>query len=341
MTTAPARSPDRREKGHAHEAARRTIQGDASFRSVRRVAPAPSPAAPRMITAPREDRRLLAIGLSMAGLLAFTGIDTCAKLLVTWGVPTSEVVFVRFFGHFLIMVFVAARLGPDVMRSASPGAELLRGLFLTGSTLFNFWALTYLPLTITASIAFTVPLWVCLLSVPLLGETLGPRRFGAILVGFSGVLLITRPWSGDMNWAVTLSILCAICASFYTIITRRLAGRDSTATQQFYTALIATLGTLPLAFAAWVWPADPLTWVLFGLIGFFGWLGHQFITIAYRYAGAVTIAPFSYVQIVFMTASSWIIFGDPPDGWIVAGALVVVASGLYIWLRERQLARRP
>jgi len=294
-----------------------------------------------MTPAPREDRRMLAIGLSLAALIAFTGIDTCAKLLVTSGIPTSEVVFVRFLGHFLIMVVVAARLGPDVMRSASPGAELLRGVFLTGSTLFNFWALTYLPLTITSSIAFTIPLWVCLLSVPLLGETVGPRRLAAVLVGFSGVLLITRPWSGDVNWAVILSILCAICASFYTIITRSLAGRDSTATQQFYTSMIATFGTLPLALVAWVWPSDPLTWALFGLIGFFGWLGHQLITIAYRYAGAVTIAPFSYFQIVLMTASSWIIFGDPPDGWMIAGALVVVASGLYIWLRERQLARRP
>jgi len=153
------------------------------------------------------------------------------------------------------------------------------------------------------------------------------------------VLLVTRPWSGDVNWAVTLSILCAICASFYTIITRGLAGRDSTATQQFYTSIIATLGTLPLALVAWVWPSDPLAWTLFGLIGFFGWLGHQLLTTAYRYAGAVTIAPFSYAQIVFMTASSWIIFGEPPDGWMIAGAVVVVASGLYIWLRERQLAR--
>ena len=75
----------------------------------------------------------------------------------------------------------------------------------------------------------------------------------------------------------------------------------------------------------------------FGLIGCFGWGGHQLLTIAHRYAPASTLAPFSYVQIVYMTASSWVIFAQPPDRWVIVGAAVVAASGLYIWLRERAL----
>ena len=103
----------------------------------------------------------------------------------------------------------------------------------------------------TAAIVFSGPLWICLLSIPLLGEQVGPRRWAAIVVGFCGVLVVTRPWSGAVHWAVALSIGAALCGALYSILTRLLAGRDSTGTQQFYAALVATLGTAPLALADW------------------------------------------------------------------------------------------
>jgi drug/metabolite transporter (DMT)-like permease len=204
----------------------------------------------------------------------------------------------------------------------------------------NFWALSYLPLATTASIFFTSPLWVCLLSIPMLGERVGPRRWLAIGIGFLGILVVTRPLSGTAHWAMGLSMMAAMGGALYVILTRKLAGRDSTASMQFHAALIATLGTAPLALGEWHWPGMASGWIALGLIGIFGWGGHQLLTVAHRFAPATVLAPFVYVQIVYMTASGWIIFGDAPDAWVLVGAGIVVASGLYIWLRERQIARR-
>ncbi len=294
---------------------------------------------PKRPVAPIEDRRLHGIALMLAALLAFTGIDTCAKWLVLDGVPTTEVVFVRYLGHLVLVVALALPRGERFVRAVNPGAVLVRGAFLLFSTILNFIALGYLPLTMTAAIFFSSPLWICLLSIPLLGEEVGPRRWAAMIVGFLGVLVVTRPWAGQVHWAVLLSVGAALCGAFYSILTRRLAGRDSTATQQFYAALLAAVGMAPLALPGWTWPSGGAGWFAILAIGAFGWAGHQILIVAHRYAPASTLAPISYVQILYMTASSWLIFAQPPDAWVLAGAAIVAASGLYIWLRERALDR--
>jgi drug/metabolite transporter (DMT)-like permease len=288
-----------------------------------------------------EERRLHAIALMVLAVTGFTGIDTCAKWLVLDGLPTAQVVFVRYLGHLLIVVALALPAGDAVFRSRNLGAVAVRGLALLASTVLNFAALGFLPLTMTAAIMFSMPLWVCLLSIPFLGERVGPRRWAAILVGFGGILVVTRPWSGTMHWAAMLSLGAALCGALYAILTRRLAGRDSTATQQFYAALVATVGTAPLALADWAWPTGAASWLAFVAIGGFGWAGHQLMIVAHRYAPASTLAPFTYTQIVAMTASSWLIFAQPPDAWVLVGGGIVVASGLYIWLRERTLSAVP
>jgi drug/metabolite transporter (DMT)-like permease len=291
--------------------------------------------------APREDRRLLAIGLICLALLGFSALDTSAKWLVLHGVPTTEAVFVRYFVHLLLVVAVALPTGESFHRSRSLGPVVLRGLFLLGSTVLNFFALGFLPLTMTAAIMFTSPLWICMLSIPLLGESVGRHRWAAIAVGFAGILVAMQPWSGTLHWAVALSFGATLCASFYSIFTRRLAGRHSTATQQFYAGLVATIGMAPFAFSDWTWPEGAVSWAAFAALGVFGWAGHQLLIIAHRYAPASALAPFTYPQIVWMAASSWLIFAQPPDGWMLFGVGIVVASGLYIWLRESRLARGP
>jgi len=289
--------------------------------------------------APVEDRTLAAIGLVLGAFLGFTGIDTCAKWLVLHGLPATEVAFVRYAVHVAIVVAIGAAASERLWVTENLGALSLRAAVLLSSTLLNFVAVFHLPLTITSALMFSAPLWICLLSIPLLGEEVGWRRWVAMLVGFGGILIVARPWTGMLHWAVALSLGAALCGALYAILTRRLAGRDSTNTQQFYAGLLATLGMAPLALFDWVWPAGAASWLAFALIGWFGWGGHQLLTIAHRYAPASTLAPFSYVQIVYMTASSWLIFAQPPDRWVIAGAAVVAASGLYIWLRERALVQ--
>ena len=155
--------------------------------------------------APIEDRRLHGIALVVLALLAFSGIDTCAKWLVLHGMATAEVVFVRYAVHLLLVIALVLPSGEPFLRSRRPGPVVLRSLFLLGSTLLNFHALGSLPLTMTTAIMFTGPLWVCMLSIPLLGETVGPRRWTAILVGFAGILVAMRPWSGTHHAAVAFS----------------------------------------------------------------------------------------------------------------------------------------
>jgi drug/metabolite transporter (DMT)-like permease len=289
---------------------------------------------------PVEDRTLRAILLMLLAMLGFTGIDTCAKWLVTHGMAAPQVAFVRYAVHLGIVLAVGLTAGERLWKTGNPGAISLRALALLGSTLLNFMAVFYLPLTMTAALMFSAPLWICLLSIPLLGEQVGMRRWIALFVGFLGILIVARPWSGHLHWAIFLSLGAAVCGALYAILTRRLAGRDSTHTQQFYVGFVATLGMAPLALAGWTWPQDAASWVALCLIGCFGWGGHQVLTIAHRYAPASTLAPFNYVQMIYMTVSSWVIFAQPPDRYVLLGAAVVAASGIYIWLRERALLLR-
>lgn len=289
---------------------------------------------------PIEDRRLLGIGLTLAGYFCFTIIDTCAKWLSLSGLPTMEIVFVRYAAQFLIVaaLFFPQR-GMALTTTRNMPVEIIRGLALMASTIFNFIALTYLPLTVTSAIMFTSPLILCALSIPILGETVGWRRWLAILVGFLGVLVIVRPGTDAFHPAALLSVLAAACGALYMLLTRKLAGVDATTTQQFYSGLVATVCVAPFALGGWVWPSEPSGWFAFGLIGAAALIGHQIITTAHRFAPASVLAPFSYFQIIFMTASSWLIFNQPPGVWLYVGAPIVIASGLYLWGRERQLAK--
>src|SRR5690606_27831303 len=146
--------------------------------------------------APLEERRMLGIGLALIGFCCFTIIDSCGKWLIQSGLPPMQVVLIRYAGQFLLVsaLFLPSR-GVDLVRTRSPRLELLRGLCLLASTMLNFSALVFLPLTVTASIAFTMPLMLCALSIPFLGEHIGWRRWLAILTGFVGVLVIVQPGS--------------------------------------------------------------------------------------------------------------------------------------------------
>lgn len=290
---------------------------------------------------PIEDRRLLGISMMLGAFLLFTGIDTSAKWLVLSGMPSLEVVFARYSIHLLIVLaWFVPRFGPQVFKTSAPKLEIMRAVVLLGSTIFNFFAVAYLPLTVTGSILFASPILLCVLSIPLLGEQVGWRRWVAILVGFAGVLIIIQPGGSGFHWAMFLSLGAVTSYAFYNIFNRKLAGVDSPYTQQLYAALIATLCLLPFAFNGWVWPSDTVGWIAFFAMGVFGALGHLLLTVAHRLAQASVLAPFVYPQIIYMSLASWLIFGQPPDIWIFVGAPIVIGSGLYIWLRERQIATR-
>lgn len=287
--------------------------------------------------APREDRPVLGNLLGLAAFFCFALTDTSAKVLVGVGLPVLMVAFMRYAVNFaLVLGYFLPRYGWEVLRSNVPGLQLLRCVTLLSSTVLNFWALKYLPLTITIPIFFTIPLIVCLLSVPMLGEKVGVRRFMAVIVGFIGVLIIVRPGGVVFHWAMLISIAAAITASLYFIGTRMVAGRDDMPVSQIYASGFATVMLVPFVVAQWQSPVESFHWWLLVAAGAFAGLGHCLLTIGYRYQEAAKIAPLVYSEIIYITALSWMLFDELPDFWTLIGTFIIIGSGLYVWLRERQ-----
>ncbi|HQZ12508.1 MAG TPA: DMT family transporter [Devosia sp.] len=289
-----------------------------------------------------EDRRNFGIGLLVFSTLFFATLDTCAKWLALAGLPAFQIVFVRYAVHLALIValFLPVR-GFKLFRTGDWKLEVVRGLCMAGITLANFYALQYLPLTVTGALLFTMPLMVCLLAAPMLGEKVGWRRATAAGVGFIGVLIIVRPGTEAFHPAAILCLFGAFSGALYAIFTRKLAGVDSAATQTTYAGLVAVIAITPFAFDGWVWPSDVPTWIAFVAIGIAGVLAQQLHAIAHRHASPTVLAPFSYLQLLGLAASSWFIFGQPPDVWFYVGAPIIILSGFYIFLREQKLRRQP
>lgn len=288
---------------------------------------------------PREDRLVLGIGLVIAAALIFAVLDTNAKWLLVNGYPSMQVVFVRYATQLVVMLaWLLPAYGRRAFKTQSIKLEVFRALALLGTTAFNFMAMKYLPLTITGSLLFAAPIVVSVLSIPLLGEKVGWRRWLAILAGFVGVVVIIQPGGTEFHPAIFLSIAMAISYALFNISNRMLAGVDSTQVQQLYVALIPTFGLIPFALWDWVWPTGILDWTLLLSIGLGGLVGHTLLTIAYRFADASILSPFIYPQVIFMSLTSWLIFAQPPGVSIYIGTPIVIGSGIYIWWRERKLA---
>mgnify|MGYP000616258764 CR=1 FL=1 len=281
--------------------------------------------------------RFRGVLLMIAAGVCFTLLDTCAKLLVV-EFAALQIVFVRFFGH---LVFTIGSVGrgnlPRLWQTRRPVMMVVRGLLLLGSTLGNFMALRYLALSETVSILFASPFLVAILAGPMLGEWIGPRRWIAVLIGFTGVIVVTQPGTAGFHWAAIYSVAATTSYAFYAIVTRMLAVTDSNAVQQFYASLIATAALLPIMPFVWTWPGDLLSIAMMAATGFFGFLGHSFLITAHRHAPAAILSPFVYVQIIWMTLFGFLVFDHVPTTANIVGAGIVVSSGLYLLFRERRL----
>lgn len=279
--------------------------------------------------------RLTGIGLMCAAVVAFACLDAIAKYLNGY-MDTLQVVWARYTGGFILALLVSNPLSrPGLMRTGRPGLQILRAAMMLGSTVMNFMAFRYLQLDQSLSILFSTPFLVAILAGPILGEWIGWRRWVAILIGFAGVLLVTRPGAGGMHWAAIYSVGSALFYSLYIVLTRVLSRTDSSDTTLFYANIFGAAAMLPVLPFVWSTPDNP--WVIFLMVvfGAFGSLGHYLLIVAHRLAPASVLAPFMYTQLVWATAFGYFVFSDVPNSWTLAGASVVVASGLYLLHRER------
>jgi drug/metabolite transporter (DMT)-like permease len=281
--------------------------------------------------------RRIGIALISASTLCFATLDACAKWLVR-ELPVVEVVWLRFALHVVLLSLLLAPLhGRALLRMHSVRLQGLRGLMLASMTGLNFWALQYLQLAETGAIQFSVPLLIALLSAGWLGERLDAHHWLAIAAGLVGVMLVVRPGSAAFHPAILLSVMNALLYAAFNILTRRMAATETPASMQLISAIGATVLIAPFALWQWRTPTEVSTWAIVALCGLCGGVGHYAVALAHRYATAATLGPFLYQQIVYMTLWGWLLFGQMPDALVVAGALVVVASGLYmLWVEMRR-----
>jgi len=281
--------------------------------------------------------------LFMVGTIAvFPVMNAMAKTLGQSYSPL-QVVWARVFVHVLaVVVFFGWRMGlVRLYTSRRPKLQLARSsLQLVSNTCF-FFAIPLIPLAEAQTISFITPFIICGLAVLMLGEAVGPRRWTAIALGFLGALIVIRPGFGDGVNPLGALLMLGNCTAYgmYAVLTRRVADADSPATSVAYSALVATAVTSCLVPFVWIAPRSLGDLAMFVALGFLGALGHYMVAQAYRHAGASTLAPFGYLQLIGAVTMGYLVFSDVPSAWTWLGAAVIVASGLYVAHREAVLAR--
>ena len=285
-------------------------------------------------------QRLIGIALMCTAPVCFASLDVSGKVLARAGVDPLLTTFMRYAVNVAIVTaFLNPVTRPGVARTRRLPLQIVRSLLLFGSTACNFLALRSLQLAETVSIQFAAPLAVALLAGPLLGEWSSRERLAAIAVGFLGVLVIVRPGLGTVQPAVLFCFGNMSCYALYVIITRKLAAYDSSATTIFYTGLAGITLMSPLL--PWIWtdPGSWLAWTLLVAVGLFGTAGHWLLVLAHARAPANVLAPLIYTQILWSVLLGFLVFGDVPSAWTLAGAAIIVASGLVLLAQDA--ARRP
>jgi len=282
------------------------------------------------------NRTTKGILLYSSNFLLGTMVDAPAKLLQFHGTPVSTVVFLRYAIALALLVGLFAARGEMPAKTSSVKVNLLRGALLTASTFSNFYALRHLPLALTVSINFAAPLISCALAPFLLGEKVGPRRWAAVMVGFIGMLIVIRPGADSFNPAMLASLFNAFVVALYAIYTRKSGFSDHPDTALLWVfglgALISGLAVTVEGFAA---PSPNWLWWVAILMGTGGLTAHMAMARGLRLAPASLLAPFAYTQIIWMAGSGVLLFGDWPDQYTAIGAAIIIASGIYVWHRER------
>lgn len=295
----------------------------------------PSDVAPRHLAGgPAPDTRLAGIAFMCAAPVLLSMVDATAKWLGQHVDPLL-VMWARYAGNFVFACFfINPWRTPGVWRTRRPVLQIVRGLLLVFCTIANFIALQYIQLDQMVAIVFSMPFFVALMAGPLLGETIGWRRWAAILVGFVGVIVVAHPTAG-IHPALLLVLAGAVSYACYAVTTRLLAATDSTETTMFYAAAVGlVVSSVPLPLV-WTVPQDPLVIGNLAMVGIYGFLGHLLLVLAHRRAPAGVLAPFTYTQIIWATLWGFLVFGQLPTLWTSAGGAIVIASGLYLINRER------
>ena len=286
-------------------------------------------------TAPaRADQPFRGIALMLASTVFLGASDVTAKYLSAT-LPSIEIAWIRFLVFALIMVPAMLPGSPlYAMHSERRGLQAMRGVALLGSSLLFISGLRFLPIAEASATGFVAPLFVTALSIVLLSERVGVRRWLATAVGLIGVLIILRPGSSAFHPAAVFPLVSALAWAATLIMTRMMSGKERASTTMAYSSITGVCIVSALVPLVWVTP----DWhdILFGIfIGIASTAGQWIVVLAFRYGDASVLAPFSYTQLLWVSILGFVVFGELPDIWTVTGAGFIVASGLYTAHRER------
>ena len=285
-------------------------------------------------------RAALGIAYRVAAMACMAVMAALVKWTGGRGIPVFEIIFFRnAFAFVPLGLYIWRTTGFSVLKTQRPWGHLTRSTIGLSAMVCGFSALQHLPLTEATAFNFASPLFMTALSALLLGEVVGRHRWGAVLVGFIGVLIMVRPEPGHLNVVgVSLALGGAVSAAGAMVAIRQIAATEKGATIVFYFTLAGTvLGAVGSLFH-WVTP-DPLTLAMLILGGLLGGVGQLLLTEALRVAPVGVVAPFDYTQLIWATAIGFLVWGEVPHPATIVGALVVAASGVYILHREMRRFR--
>lgn len=304
------------------------------------------------------------IAFIVAGMIAISVNDMLIKQL-SGGYPLHQMVFLRSsIGIALSMVFVYFEGGVSLLKTRHPILHSVRCIMVVASNMSFFVALAALPLADVTALFFAAPLFITVLSIPMLGEKVGVMRITAVVIGFAGVILMQRPWEGSDSATadrivLLLPVLAALTYAINQVMTRKLGATTKASALAVYIQgmfIIVSIGFYLVAgdgryaeglenpswvflLRAWVWPT-PQDWYYFIGLGLNSGIVGYCLAQAYRLADAATVAPFEYVGLPMAVFWGWLLWAEVPSIEVWAGMAMIMGSGLFVFLREKQKARR-
>ncbi len=280
-----------------------------------------------------DDDIRTAIGCFLLAIFLFAGMDTLIKYLSAV-YPVAQLMFVRSAVALVLVGGISvARTGWSGLRTRRPFAHVGRSFAGLMSMACFFYAFKHLPLAEVYVLSFAGPLFITALSMPLLKEPVGWRRWAAVLVGFGGVLVMARPEAGAPILPVLVGVTAAFFYALAMIAVRGLARTESNAAIVVYLLLTTTVVSGIAAIPDWVSPSL-FDMGLMLLVGTLGGAAQVLMTQAFRLGRAAVVAPFEYTGMIWATLLGFLVFGDVPTPAVLVGAGIIIASGLYILHRE-------
>jgi len=250
-----------------------------------------------------------------------------------------QIAFVRSFVGVGFAALLVGRLGMWALRSRTPKLTLARGTLGGVSMTLWFLGLSLIPLAEATALSFTSAIFASVGAVLFLGERMGPRRWTAAAVGFAGMLIMLRPGVAALQFGALIVLAASFAGGVNLLFAKVLVRHDTAETVVFWTAVMMSVVSAPLAWYVWIEPS-PVAWGKLALVGCLGSAGMFGVTHAMRLADASLVIPTDFTRLAWAAAFGYLFFAELPDAWTWSGGLLIVASTLYIALREGRLARR-